>query len=258
MHLISLDCSPARPRPHPRFDGQFYPWYYCPVQSDNPQPAALQRIRLTFAKQGPARFISHLDLSRAIERALNRARLPMAYSQGFNRRVRLSLAAALPLGYTGEAELADVWLVESMDTDTFFQRLSPKMPPGIRLHHVQEVPLQSPSLPQQVLASSYEVSFLDPFDLASMRSKVETLLAASTWPAMKHSRKRAKVRPFDLRPLIIALEIENRMDEEPRLLMRLKQTSEQTGRPDDVLAALGLDPLDAHVHRRAIVLVDAG
>ena len=55
-------------------------------ESQPPRPA--QRLRLTFSKDGPARFISHLDLARALERALNRAALPVAYTQGFNRRPR--------------------------------------------------------------------------------------------------------------------------------------------------------------------------
>jgi radical SAM-linked protein len=74
----------------------------------------MQRVRITFTKEGATRYISHLDLARAVERALNRAGLPVAYSQGFNRRPRLSLAAALPLGYTSEAEMADVWLTETV------------------------------------------------------------------------------------------------------------------------------------------------
>ena len=81
-----------------------------PVESENQPVAAVQRMRMTFTKEGTARYISHLDLARAVERALNRAGLPIAYTQGFNRRPRLSLAAALPLGYTSQAEIADVVL----------------------------------------------------------------------------------------------------------------------------------------------------
>ena len=90
-----------------------------PVESEHQPMAAVQRMRMTFTKEGTARYISHLDLARAVERALNRAGLPIAYTQGFNRRPRLSLAAALPLGYTSQAEIADVWLTEPVDPPRF-------------------------------------------------------------------------------------------------------------------------------------------
>ena len=80
------------------------------------QPNYVQRLRLTFRKEGPARYISHLDLARTLERALNRAKVPVAYSQGFNTRPKMSMASALPRGYTSSHELADVWLTETMES----------------------------------------------------------------------------------------------------------------------------------------------
>ena len=77
----------------------------------------VQRLRLEFAKTGPTRFIGHLDLAKALERSLNRAQIPLAYTQGYNPRPRMQLAAALPLGFTSECELADVWLLEAVDPE---------------------------------------------------------------------------------------------------------------------------------------------
>jgi radical SAM-linked protein len=71
----------------------------------------VQRLRLVFAKDGPARFIGHLDLARTLERMLNRAQIPLAYTQGYNPRPRMQLATALPLGFTSECEIADIWLL---------------------------------------------------------------------------------------------------------------------------------------------------
>ena len=64
------------------------------------QTIVVQRLRMQFSKVGPTRFIGHLDLARTLERSSNRARLPMAYTLGFNKRMRLQLAPALPLGFT--------------------------------------------------------------------------------------------------------------------------------------------------------------
>lgn len=225
---------------------------YTPTVTPENQPTALQRMRLTFAKQGSTRYISHLDLARALERALNRAGLPVAYTQGFNRRPRLSLAAALPLGYTSEAEIADVWLAAPVTSAQFMAHLAPKMPPGITLISAYEVPQGMPSLQQQLAESVYEVRCLQPIDETLLRARVAEILSAESLIREKHRAKGNRPQSFDLRPLIIDMTLVSDGDEGPRLQMRLVQTASKTGRPDDVLAALGLDPLDTHVHRVAL------
>ena len=203
--------------------------------------AATARMRLIFSKEGATRYISHLDLARALERALNRAALPVAYTQGFNRRPRLSLAAALPLGYTGAAEVADVWLVEPVAPATFMAQLAAKMPPGIGLRAVHETPLIGPSLQQQLAESIYEVAFAEAVDGPALRDAVAALLAAPTLLREKKRTKDGRPQQFDLRPLILALDVTEGAG--PLLRLRLVHTATQTGRPDDVLDALGLDPV---------------
>ncbi len=223
----------------------------------DPNAQPVQRIRLTFSKGGATRYISHLDLARALERALNRAGLPIAYTQGFNRRPRLSLAAALPLGYTSEAELADVWLTGHVDPAEFLRRLREKMPPGIDAAAAVDVALTEPSIQQQIAQSVYQVQFLDPVDVDVLRERAASALAAEALPWQRARRDGSKPKVVDLRPLIVAIEVQNGGDAEPRLLLTLVQTATQTGRPDDVLGALGYDPLDARIHRVALRTVDA-
>lgn len=223
-----------------------------PVQSENQTAVVVQRIRMTFTKEGTARYISHLDLARAVERALNRAELPVAYTQGFNRRPRLSLAAALPLGYTSRAEIADVWLTEAVDPQRFLARLAFSMPPGIAVSAAAEVELAAPSIQKLLVDSSYEVEFLEPIDEEALRADVAAVLAASSLVRERSRHKGDKPQWVDLRPLIIELEVMSIQEGDVRLLMRLMQTASQTGRPDDVLMALGIDPLDARVQRLAL------
>ena len=73
-----------------------------------------QNIRIRFSKQGDIRFISHHDLMRLFERALRRAQLPVATSEGFHPRPRISLPMPLSVGFTGHSEVADVGLREWM------------------------------------------------------------------------------------------------------------------------------------------------
>jgi radical SAM-linked protein len=223
-------------------------------ENNDQQIMPVQRLRLLFSKEGTTRFISHLDLARTLERTLNRAGIPVAYSQGFNRRPRLALAAALPLGYSSEAELADIWLIERMEPEQVRAQLLARIAPGLFIHTITEVPLGAPSLQQSIAASAYEVTFLDPVDKQLLRQHMDALLAADTLSRLRQSGKKGKEKEYDLRPLILALTIEEREGNDPLLAMHLRQTPTETGRPDEVLLALGFDPLDTIVHRTRIYL----
>lgn len=209
------------------------------------QATYVQRLRLTFSKNGPARFIGHLDLARTMERALNRAKIPVAYSQGFNRRPKIQFATALPLGYTSEAELADIWLTEQLAPAGVLTQLMSRMAPGITIHHIQEIALLTPALQAITQESSYRVWLGGEVDRAVLEGDIIRLLALPTF-----IRER-KDKPYDLRPMILDLQL---AEDEMVLTMRLLLLPGQTGRPDEVLEALGLEPLNATIHRTAIIL----
>src|ERR1041384_7065092 len=80
-------------------------------------PPPVQRLRIRYAKRGRLRFTSHRDFSRAFERAVFRARLPMAYSSGFNPHPRISYAGAAPTGSASEAEYLEIGLAQVVDAD---------------------------------------------------------------------------------------------------------------------------------------------
>lgn len=90
-------------------------------------------IRLVFSKTGRARYISHLDLNRAMIRAIRRAALPIWYTEGFNRHPYVTFAAPLSLGYEGERETMDLRLQEPMDLEELVRRLNGAMPEGLRI-----------------------------------------------------------------------------------------------------------------------------
>lgn len=210
----------------------------------------VQRLRFRFSKFGPTRYISHLDLARTLERALNRARLPVAYTQGFNRRPRLQFAAALPLGFTSEAELGDVWLLEIVEPAAAHAQMMSRMAPGILIHEVWEVPLEAPAMQAVTVETTFD-AFLPPdVDSAGLQERVEALLAAESLPRERRDKR------YDLRPLVHDLSLARADEGDWRLTLRLALREGATGRPDEVLDALGLDPLDLHLHRTSIVLDD--
>ncbi len=213
----------------------------------------VQRLRLTFSKTGSTRFIGHLDLALTLERAFNRARIPVAYTQGFNPRPRMQMAAALPLGFTSECEMADIWLMETMEPEQMRQQLMAKMAPGIIVHQIEDVDLKGPTLQTLTTESAYTVTLLDPVDTAVLQQKITDLLAADTLVRERGHGKKQKT--YDLRPLIYDLRLVS--DGDPAVLeMRLAMEENKNGRPDEVLLELELDPLASRIHRTTILLRD--
>ncbi len=207
------------------------------------------RLRVTFSKGGMLTYTSHLDLARAWERALRRARLPLAYSGGFNPRPKLQLAAALPLGHTGGAELLDVWLEEPLPVENFARALAPVLPDGLLVSQIRQVVLKEPSLPAQVVAAEYRVTvegWGEPAE--AVQARIEQVMAATE---LAHERRG---RQYDLRPLIERLWLEQAGDGEVVLGMQLAARPGATARPEAVLEVLGMGEAFARHHRRLLRL----
>lgn len=204
------------------------------------------RYRITFGKNGALRFTSHLDLARTWERALRRAGTPLVYTQGFNPRPRLQLAAALPLGYASTCELLDAWLETALaDLDAFQARLSETVPDGLHIYQIEEAPLQAPSLQSITRYARYRVQIAEDFDAEMLSARIAELMAREA------IRRERRGKQLDIRPMIYHLEAVP--DEEGALLMSLALSQEHgTLRPDDVLDELGADPNKAYVTRLAI------
>jgi radical SAM-linked protein len=205
----------------------------------------MQRIRIRFGKDGPARFTSHLDLAQAWARWLRRARIPIAHSHGFNPQPRLNLAAALPLGFTSQAELIDLWLEEPMLPAQIARQLAQTAPPGLNVYDVVEADLTEKSTQARLTAVEYRVTGPFPADL---QGRIESLLSAGSLPRERRGKT------YDLRPLIERLWLE---PDDEAIGMRLVAQPGAMGRPDELLLALGLDPFDDLIHRTRLVF-DSG
>ena len=89
------------------------------------------KIRLRFSKTGPLRFIGHLDFLKVFQQTVARAKLPIAYSQGFNPHMLMSFALPLPLGMTSLGDYADIVLEAGMPEDEIISRLNAYSPEGL-------------------------------------------------------------------------------------------------------------------------------
>ncbi len=207
-----------------------------------------QRLRLTFARGDEARELSHLEIVRALEQAMRQASLPLAYSEGRRPTAQISTAAPLPVAVTSACELADVFLSQRMEPARFVAALGETLPVGLEALSGREVGLALPALQTQVRWAEYEVDVPRGSRSAQdVRRTIGELLAARTLP-WEHQRE-TKVRRYDLRPLVLALRLETEGEGIYRLVMRLRIGQERSGRADQVVAALGLEP-PLRIHRR--------
>lgn len=213
------------------------------------------RIRIQFTKQGDLRYIGHLDLHHIWQRSIRRAGLKLAYSQGFHPQPKIQLASALPLGFSSRAEVVDIWLEELELTPAALKpKLQNSLPRGITVLDVREVELRAPALQTMGDYAEYEVTLLDEIPAPLLDEKLATVTEADALPREKKKKKRGKIRTYDLRPLILALEKRPAKEDEPaKLFMRLVTREGATGRPDEVLAELGIPVEAVRVERTALV-----
>jgi radical SAM-linked protein len=204
------------------------------------------RLRVTFAKTEEMRYTGHLDLHRTWERTFRRAGLPLAYSQGFHPQPRINLASALPLGFTSECEIADVWLEQSIPTAEARAALEQALPPGIQIQEIQEVEEKAPALQTQVIASEYVITLMDP--QPHLEQRLQDLLAAESLPRERRGKR------YDLRPLVEDVQqLPEDKQQRTRLFLRMASRPGATGRPEELLSALDILPASALVHRSKLI-----
>ena len=211
------------------------------------QAPPVQRLRIRYAKRGRLRFTSHRDFSRAFERALFRARVPMAYSSGFNPHPRISYAGASPTGAASEAEYLEIGLSEVVDPEALRVALDESLPEGLDLLEV--VVSAGGSLADRLEASLWEITVTGA-QAEALADGVELLLATPEIPVERMTKK--GLRTFDARSAIVSLEVQGvgasaNTGQTCAILAVVLRHGTPSVRPDDVLAAL-----------REVTGVDAG
>ena len=194
------------------------------------QAPPVQRLRVRYAKRGRLRFTSHRDFSRAFERALVRARIPMAYSSGFNPHPRISYAGASPTGAASEAEYLEIGLAQTVDPEQLAGDLDRALPDGLDVLEVVEA--TPGGLADRLVASRWQIDLGLPVDL--VEPAVRTFLDRSTVSVERMTKK--GLRTFDTRAAVLALEVAA-YDAGSRLNVVLRHTVPAV-RPDDVLSGL--------------------
>ena len=194
------------------------------------QAPPVQRLRIRYAKRGRLRFTSHRDFSRAFERAVFRARLPMAYSSGFNPHPRISYAGASPTGAASEAEYHEIGLAQVVDPAVIQAQLEEALPDGL---DVLEVVESAGGSLADLLTGSHWLVDLD-LDPDACAGAVAVFL--STEEVLVERMMKKGLREFDCRAPVISLSAAPH-GAGTRLDLVLRHAVPAV-RPDDVLSGL--------------------
>lgn len=201
-------------------------------------------MRLRYAKRGRLRFTSHRDLARAFERALRRAGVPMAYSQGFSPHPKVSWAGAAPTGAASEAEYVEIQLVREVEPELLRSELDAALPDGLVV--LEAVRAGPGSLAERIDASRWRIE-LPGVPAEELALAAGALLATSQVEVerlTKSGRRRVEVRAA-----VTALEVSGASPAgaadagplvEYGILTAVVRQLSPAVRPDDVLSALGL------------------
>lgn len=212
----------------------------------------MQRLRLKFGRGEELKFLSHLDLMRLWERALRRAGLPLAYSEGFTPHPQIALAAPLLVGVTSDAELMDVSLSRWISPQSFQAQIEKQLPRGISLLDVWPVGPNIPSLQSQVRFVEYRV------EVETEKGCQEVETALKSFLSMKelqwHHHRDTGDRYYDLRVLVDDLRLTDFRDSLCVLEMRLRCDEKGAGRPEQVTKALGFAKRPKSIHRTKLIL----
>jgi radical SAM-linked protein len=226
---------------------------------DSSELAPRQRVRITYEKGEAIKFISHNDESRLWERTLRRADLPLLYKQGFNPQPHIQFASPLGVGITGVNELIDITFSPPLPLAELAARIAAKLPPGVILHGIEEVPLKTMALQSLLIGADYTILIFaepDEIDPADLEAAIARFLAAKEiW---RERQRKGQRYEYNLRPLVYELRYEGYEPnaEEHRIFLRVQQREGTTGRPDEVVDALGFDDFARTLRRERLYLAD--
>ena len=233
-----MQPPPASDEPPPRQE---------PKAGSGPEPA--MRVLLRTTRGGDCAILSHHEVVSVWIRALRRARLPIAYSQGFHAHPRLAFDAALPVGEATADSYVDLVLAQSVPIDEFRSRLSQQLPKGFGILGAVALDLRTPSL--MSLASGVLYAVRIPLSADDLQQRIAALLSDDGLQVQRRGKK--GTRTLYVRASIAALQLlDSTLDSEGRCLMGVVIVQPREGsriRPAELMGELGTDPLRCRVLR---------
>ncbi|MQA04302.1 MAG: DUF2344 domain-containing protein [Streptosporangiales bacterium] len=211
-------------------------------QPDRDADVPVQRLRVQYAKRDRLRFVSHRDFQRALERALRRAAVPVAFSAGFSPHPRISYAGAAPTGAASEAEYFELAVTAWQEPANLRSALDESLPAGLDVVTVVTVEPGQPSLPELLEASLWEIT-LSQVTAEEAGRAVATFLACDEVEVERRTKK--GIRTFDARGAVVSCTVSTRSartgDDNPlpcAILHAVVRHGTPAVRPDDMLTGI--------------------
>jgi len=206
------------------------------------------RAIFRFGKRGRLRFVSHLDLQRYMQRALNRTEIPVAYSQGFNPHPLISFASALAMGWQSEYEVLDIRLASQISTKEALKQMQSALPEEMPVYECRLVDDNHASMMSLVKMSDYRIIPKSNFD--QLKAGAREFLFQESVMAIRKTK--SSEREIDIRPLCSYLSCDDEA-----LCARLALTEADTLKPDVLIGAIsklaGIDAPPVSIERKQLL-----
>ncbi|MCE5263029.1 MAG: TIGR03960 family B12-binding radical SAM protein [Deltaproteobacteria bacterium] len=206
-------------------------------------------FRLRFTKLGPARFLSHLELSSALHRAMLLGGIFFVYSQGFHPHPRISFAGATAVGMESRCEFADIRIEDpGAEPETLMVRINAGLPAGMAVTAMQELTPHPPSLAELVAGFVYELWIppgITDAEMEQIDADIARFLKAESFPVRREAGGKTAVK--EIRPLVASLALDK---SSRRIILSVHCGPQGTVRPGELLTALfGFSPESARSFR---------
>lgn len=192
------------------------------------------KIRIKFSKQGPLRFIGHLDVMRYFQKVLRRADIPVVLSEGFSPHMQMSFASPLGVGKTSSGEYFDVDLQEPVSSEELVRRMNEQMVDGMLVLSAKQVPADKANKCMTLAAAASYTVFLDPDRISvpeNLGGLTEDFLSQREITVMRKTKRKEELT--DIRPWIFSLAAQD-----ASLEMLLSSGSVHNLKPELVMEAL--------------------
>lgn len=209
-------------------------------------------IRIKFEKKGVMKFIGHLDMVRYFQKAMRRAELPMAYTNGFNPHQVMSFAAPLGVGLTSEGEYMDIEITDKISSKAAILALNKTMVNGVRVLEFRQLEDDSKNAMSIVAAADYQIYPKNPENKYFSAKEIQNYFSQASIPVTRQSKK--SITSLDLKECILELKAEL-VEGSSTVFMKVLTGSVSNIKPELVLesyfAFIGKEfiPTDYQVHR---------
>ena len=197
----------------------------------------MAKLRLEITKGEEIRYISHLDYASAMERAIIRAKLPVAYSEGFNPHMKISFASALAVGGTSQAEYIDIECKAEIDVNQAVEHLKATLPMGIRIKGAAYIQGNVPALMAIVNLATYEITVpLLAEDIGIIEDSIRWFNEAEAVLYTRESpkgKKEIEIKQYMAKPITLTA-----LEKAVCLILEIRITPTGSIKPGEVLGAL--------------------